>query len=95
MSGKFTKLPVNTALGLLVFGHAGDGNVHIHPMVKYENGRMVPVNVEEIKDKLWKGQAGTVPGCSQARRSYLKVLGGIGSYKKNYFLLTMEAGRLN
>jgi glycolate oxidase len=82
-------------LWLPVFGHAGDGNVHTHLMkAKYENGQMVPINVDEIKDKLEMARQELFQDAAR-RGGVISGEHGIGLYKKNYFPLTIEAGQID
>jgi glycolate oxidase len=69
---------------LPTFGHAADGNVHTHIMkARYENGRIIPLEEEEWKDKLDKVREELYKDC---RKREGKISGehGIGIVKKPY-----------
>ncbi len=79
---------------LPAFGHAGDGNIHTHLMkARYENGEMIPVNLEGIKDRL---EAAKLELFEDAARRGGVISGehGIGLYKKNYLPLSLESGQI-
>jgi len=77
-------------LWLPVFGHAADGNVHAHLMkARYENGQMIPVNLEEIKDKLEAAKLELFRDAA-ARGGVISGEHGIGLYKKPYLPLSLE-----
>jgi glycolate oxidase len=81
-------------LWLPSFGHAGDGNIHIHLMkARFENGQMVPVSYEEIKDKLEAARQELFKDAA-ARGGVISGEHGIGLYKKNYLPLSLEAGQI-
>ncbi|MGB9892916.1 MAG: FAD-binding oxidoreductase [Candidatus Saccharicenans sp.] len=81
-------------LWLPAFGHAGDGNIHTHLMkAKYENGQMIPVSYEEIKDKLEVARQELFKD-AVARGGVISGEHGIGLYKKNYLPLSLEAAQI-
>jgi len=81
-------------LWLPSFGHAGDGNIHIHLMrARFENGQMVPVSYEEIKDKLEAARQELFKDAA-ARGGVISGEHGIGLYKKNYLPLSLEASQI-
>jgi len=81
-------------LWLPVFGHAGDGNVHSHLMkARYENGQMVPLNLDEIKDKLEAARQELFKDAA-ARGGVISGEHGIGLYKKNYLGLSLESAQI-
>lgn len=81
-------------LWLPAFGHAGDGNIHTHLMkAKYENGQMIPVSYEEIKDKLEAARQELFKD-AVARGGVISGEHGIGLYKKNYLPLSLEAAQI-
>lgn len=78
-------------LWLPAFGHAGDGNIHTHLMkAKYENSQLVPVNLEEIKDKLEAAREELIRDAA-SRGGVISGEHGIGLYKKKYLPLSVEA----
>ncbi|MBC7349792.1 MAG: FAD-binding oxidoreductase [Candidatus Aminicenantes bacterium] len=77
-------------LWLPVFGHAGDGNVHSHLMkARYENGQMVPLNLEEIQDRLEAARQELFRDAA-SRGGVISGEHGIGLYKKKYLPLSLE-----
>jgi len=54
---------------------------------------MVPINVDEIKDKLEMARQELFQDAA-SRGGVISGEHGIGLYKKNYFPLTMEAGQI-
>ncbi|MDW3228716.1 MAG: FAD-linked oxidase C-terminal domain-containing protein, partial [Acidobacteriota bacterium] len=82
-------------LWLPAFGHAGDGNVHTHLMrARYQDGRMVPVDFEEIKDRLEAARQELFRDAA-ARGGVISGEHGIGLYKKNYLPLSLEATQID
>lgn len=80
---------------LPAFGHAGDGNIHTHLMkARYENGEMIPVAYEEIKDKLEAAKLELFADAA-SRGGVISGEHGIGLYKKNYLPLSLEAGQID
>lgn len=81
-------------LWLPAFGHAGDGNIHTHLMkAKYKNGQMIPINYEEIKDKVEAARQELFRDAAN-RGGVISGEHGIGLYKKNYLPLSLEAGQI-
>lgn len=81
-------------LWLPAFGHAGDGNIHTHLMkAKYENSQLVPVNLEEIKDKLEAAREELIRDAA-SRGGVISGEHGIGLYKKKYLPLSVEATQI-
>ncbi len=81
-------------LWLPVFGHAGDGNVHSHLMkARYENGQMVPLNLDEIKDRLEAARQELFRDAGQ-RGGVISGEHGIGLYKKKYLPLSLEPAQV-
>lgn len=69
---------------LPTFGHAADGNVHTHIMkARFENGDVVPVPVEELKEKIDKVREELYYDCKQ-RGGMISGEHGIGIVKKPY-----------
>ncbi|MBC7360935.1 MAG: FAD-binding oxidoreductase [Candidatus Aminicenantes bacterium] len=81
-------------LWLPAFGHAGDGNIHTHLMkAKYENSQLVPVNLEEIKDKLEAAREELIRDAA-SRGGVISGEHGVGLYKKKYLPLSVEATQI-
>ncbi len=81
-------------LWLPVFGHAGDGNVHTHLMkARYENGKMIPVEIEEIKDKLEAAKLELFQDAVK-RGGVISGEHGIGLFKKPYLSLSLEPAQI-
>lgn len=91
---KIQEVARKSGLWLPVFGHAADGNVHSHLMkARYENGQMIPVDIEEIKDKLEAARLELFRDAA-ARGGVISGEHGIGLYKKNYLPLSLEAAQI-
>ncbi|MCX8159331.1 MAG: FAD-binding oxidoreductase [Candidatus Saccharicenans sp.] len=81
-------------LWLPVFGHAGDGNVHSHLMkARYQNGQMVPLDLEEIKDRLEAAREELFRDAA-GRGGVISGEHGIGLYKKKYLSLSLEPAQI-
>ncbi len=82
-------------LWLPVFGHAGDGNVHSHLMkARYENGQMVPLNLDEIRDRLEAARQELFQDAGR-RGGVISGEHGIGLYKKKYLSLSLEPAQID
>lgn len=82
-------------LWIPVFGHAGDGNVHSHLMkAQYRDGQMIPLNLEEIRDKLEAARQELFQDAA-SRGGVISGEHGVGLYKKNYLPLVLEAAQID
>ena len=79
---------------LPTFGHAADGNVHTHIMkARYIEGKMVPVQEEEWRDKVEKVR-GELYADAKARGGVLSGEHGIGLVKKPFLSLVLDDGQV-
>ena len=91
---KIQEVAKKYVLWLPVFGHTGDGNIHTHLMkAKYEDGQMVPVAMEEIRDKLEAARQELIKD-GAARGGVISGEHGIGLYKKGYLPLSLQATQI-